>query len=233
MARPSPESSLPSPVGSPPREISRRQVLKCVAVAGAAVGLHQAWPWGANAAVIPASTTTAWETLSSAEGETLEAIVARLIPADDSGPGAREAGAVPFIDRALRGGLATARDAYAVGLVALDQHARSTRGAAFARLPAPQQDALLGDMEKNLVPGFPSGSAEFFELLRFHTILGTFSDPHYGGNADFIGWKMIGYPGIRLAVGPEEQRIEITLEPVRRSAYEFEMFEKASAAHGH
>ena len=50
----------------------------------------------------------------------------------------------------------------------------------------------------------------------------TFGDPAYGGNRDFIGWDLIGYPGPRRAVSAEEQAaLEAgTLEPLRRSAYE-------------
>ena len=35
----------------------------------------------------------------------------------------------------------------------------------------------------------------FFRLLRQHTIEGMFCDPMHGGNADLIGWQLIGYPG--------------------------------------
>ena len=41
-----------------------------------------------------------------------------------------------------------------------------------------------------------------------HTLEGTFGDPHYGGNQDFIGWDLIGYPGLRLAVTAEQQRMD-------------------------
>jgi gluconate 2-dehydrogenase gamma chain len=32
-------------------------------------------------------------------------------------------------------------------------------------------------------------------MLRQHTVEGMFSDPMHGGNADLIGWQLIGYPG--------------------------------------
>ena len=41
--------------------------------------------------------------------------------------------------------------------------------------------------------------------MREHTLQGMFSDPYYGGNADFIGWDMIGYPGVRLATTAAQQ----------------------------
>jgi hypothetical protein len=72
----------------------------------------------------------------------------------------------------------------------------------------------------------PSG---FFALVRTHTIQGTFCDPFYGGNANFAGWDLIGYPGVRTIVTPDEQRIGITLTPNHKSAYDYAMFTKASA----
>ena len=46
---------------------------------------------------------------------------------------------------------------------------------------------------------FPDAAA-FFNIVLSHTIQGTFCDPFYGGNANFAGWDLIGYPGVRLAV---------------------------------
>ena len=50
-------------------------------------------------------------------------------------------------------------------------------------------------------PASSPNAATFFTLVRSHTIQGTFCDPYYGGNADFVGWDLIGYPGLRMAVG--------------------------------
>jgi len=72
-----------------------------------------------------------------------------------NGPGAAEARAAHYIDRALTGPLRSSRDAYAAGgLAAIDAYAQSKRGAAFARLSAADQDAVLSDMEKNVATGF-------------------------------------------------------------------------------
>src|SRR5712692_3472423 len=60
------------------------------------------------------------ENLTAAEADLLEAIVARLIPADANGPGATEARAAHYIDRALAGPLSSSRRAYAVGLAAVN-----------------------------------------------------------------------------------------------------------------
>jgi gluconate 2-dehydrogenase gamma chain len=220
-----------------PREVSRRGLFKQVGAAGAAAmaGMPLA-PGLAQERAAPSATATAQlealETLTAAEADTLEAIVARLIPTDENGPGAAEARAAHYIDRALSGPLRSSREAYAAGLAAIDAYAQSKRGALFARLSAPDQDAVLTDMEKNVATGFVPDAATFFDLVRSHTIQGTFCDPYYGGNAHFVGWDLIGFPGLRMAVGEDEQRMKAP-NPVRKSAYEDAMFTMKGGAHGH
>ena len=152
--------------------------------------------------------------LSGAQAATLAAICARIIPTDAEGPGASEAGASLYIDRALAGWLAPSREAYVEGLAAIDAAARLRTGRAFADLPAREQDAILASVD----------DTPFFALVRTHTIQGTFCDPEYGGNANFVGWDLIGYPGIRLNVTAADQRMSQPPKPVRRSAYDYAMF---------
>jgi gluconate 2-dehydrogenase gamma chain len=174
----------------------------------------------------------ALESLTGLEADTLQAVVARLIPADENGPGAAEAGAAHYIDRALSGPLRGSHDAYAAGLTALDAYALSSKGATFVKLSADQQDAILMDLEKNVASGFFPDAATFFNLVRAHTIQGMFCDPYYGGNANFVGWDLIGYPGIRMAVSADEQGAKAP-EPVRKSAYADAMFTMKGGDHGH
>jgi gluconate 2-dehydrogenase gamma chain len=158
-------------------------------------------------------------TLSAAEAETLRAIVARLIPADENGPGALEARADRYIDRGLAGALKSSRAAYTAGLAGVNTQAQSLKGAAFSKLAPADQDAVLTNIEHT--------SAAFFNLVRTHTIQGTFSDPFYGGNANFAGWDMIGYPGARVVVSSNLQDIGKKPEPSRKSAYDYGMFSNA------
>jgi gluconate 2-dehydrogenase gamma chain len=216
---------------------SRRDLLRA-GLAGAAAAAAPAGTLASAEAVAavaqtPASVTAQarqhFETLSAAEADTLEAIVARLIPTDSNGPGAAEAGAAHYIDRALGGALASWRPAYAAGLAAVEAFARASKGAPFVRLSPADQDAVLTAMEHGAAPGFTPSSAAFFELLRNHTIQGTFCDPYYGGNANFAGWDLIGYPGVRTFVPAEQQRMGTAPAPNHKSAYDYEMFQKASA----
>jgi gluconate 2-dehydrogenase gamma chain len=122
--------------------------------------------------------------------------------------------------------LAPSREAYTAGLAAVDALARRTKNATFARLAPQEQDDILQEMESGHAAGFTPNSSKFFELVRTHTLEGTFCDPHYGGNAGFIGWDLIGYPGIRIVVTADHQRLGKSPRPLHRSAYDFERFVK-------
>jgi gluconate 2-dehydrogenase gamma chain len=217
--------------------LSRRALLRRIGVAGTAavVPVPVVTPAGHEheasqaAAQTAAPAREAYETLTAAESDVLEAVTARLIPTDGNGPGAAEARAAHYIDRALGGPLSGFRAAYAAGLAALDAYARSKKGAPFGQLAAADQDTLLADLQSGAATGFAGPPAIFFNLMRSHTIEGTFSDPYYGGNANFTGWDLIGYPGVRTTVNPSEQQMNAKITPNHRSAYDFAMFRKGGA----
>ena len=91
------------------RTVSRRHLFKQAAGAAAALSattpaLVTAQPVAAPAPPAPHLQTSrleALETLTAAEADTLEAIVARLIPSDANGPGATEARAAQVIGAAV------------------------------------------------------------------------------------------------------------------------------------
>jgi gluconate 2-dehydrogenase gamma chain len=194
---------------------SRRDMLKLAAAAPALAGVAQAQE-------APSARREALENLTAPEADILEAFCARLIPSDANGPGAKEARAAHYIDHALGGALTSSREAYRSGLMRLDSHARESQGAAFAALAPEAQDKVLAEVEKK--------DPSFFSLVQQHTIQGTFCDPYYGGNADYVGWNMISYPGVRLSVLQADQAMAAPPAPVRKSAYEFPMFGRRGAA---
>jgi gluconate 2-dehydrogenase gamma chain len=175
----------------------------------------------------------AFENLTAVEADLLEAMVDRLIPSDALGPGAREARAAHYIDRALGGALASSRQTYTSGLAALDRYAHASRGKGFLELSPTDKDSVLMDVEAGAAtPGiFAGSSAQFFTLVLNHTRQGTFGDPYYGGNANFVGWDLIGYPGVRTMVTAADQKSLESgqLKPNHKSAYDFEGFNKATA----
>lgn len=223
--------------------VSRRDLLKRAGLAGAAFTVpiapsvdDQARPASSTpppaSSARPAVTREPVENLTQQEADLLEAICARIIPSDHNGPGAREARAAHYIDRALGGALKASRETYRAGFAAFDRYCRSSRGAAFTELPDRDQDSVLIDMETGAATGFTGGSSAFFNMVRTHTLQGTFGDPYYGGNANFVGWDLIGYPGLRLNVSAEDQRLGARPAPTHRSAYDDPMFTKAQVSRG-
>jgi gluconate 2-dehydrogenase gamma chain len=202
--------------------IGRSEMMKRV---GIMVGLA-AWPasgwitWAAPVAKLKAPAFQGPVSLSRSQYELLDAICARLIPSGDGSPGAREAMAARYIDRALSGAVTSSRGAYETGLNALDGQAQASKQAPFVNLPPEDQDALLMALQDN------PATTPFFNLVRTHTIQGVFSDPYYGGNANFTGWDMIGYPGVRFSVGAELMEMGADHKPNHVSAYDSSMFEK-------
>jgi gluconate 2-dehydrogenase gamma chain len=220
-----------------PGALSRRDLLKRAGMATAALSVpipslgeaptEIAAQQGAASA--PAPRREPLESFTAAESDLLEAICARIIPTDANGPGAREARAAHYIDRALAGALSASRPAYTAGLASLDRYSRSSRGAPFTELSTRDQDSLLIDVETGAATGFAGGAGAFFAMVRSHTLQGTFGDPYYGGNANFVGWDLIAYPGIRTSVSQDDQRLGAKLAPNHKSAYDYDMFTKATA----
>jgi gluconate 2-dehydrogenase gamma chain len=215
---------------------SRRDLFKRATVAGAALTVPaapgtKAEHEQARPATVAASTVKREpvENLTAAEADLLEAICARIIPTDANGPGAREARAAHYIDRALGGALKESRETYRAGLAAFDAYCRSSRRAPFLELSERDQDSVLIDVETGAAAsgGFPASSGQFFAMVRTHTLQGTFGDPFYGGNKDFVGWDLLAYPGIRLNVTAEDQRLGARPAPTHKSAYDTPMFTKA------
>lgn len=151
------------------------------------------------------------------EANALDALVGRIVPGDERDPGAREAGVVTYIDRALGGPYAHWQLAYREGLRLLDAYAVATHGAKLHELPESAQDEVVRALEANEVTGFDGNDAsDFFGMVWAHTIEGMFSDPAYGGNRNAVGWKLIGFPGAQYGYSAEEMRYgaDLTAKPI-------------------
>jgi len=113
----------------------------------------------------------------------VEAVAAQIIPTTDT-PGAREAGVIYFIDRALATFDKDKQQTYRSGMAALDAKRAMMfrRSTSIAALDPEQQLALVKAIE-----GTP-----FFELIRLHSILGFFGSPSRGGNRNLAGWTLLG-----------------------------------------
>lgn len=220
-------------LGEQPTDPSRRNLLKGAGLAGAAAVGSVATPRliaadsnGANDNSAARAPREALEALTAGEAETLAAICDCLIPSDEHGPGAREARAVHYIDRSLASHNSAARHDYSVGLNAINEYARKTRGKSFSELVIDQQNSILLAVQANKISGFVPNGSGFFNMLRSHTIDGTFCDPYYGGNQDFVGWDMLRYPGIRLGVSEADVAAGANLSPTHQSAYDHSTYTK-------
>jgi gluconate 2-dehydrogenase gamma chain len=212
-----------------PVSMTRRSLLASAALLITTGGVNarvvtKVLPWKPNEAypVAPAG-PGGYLFFTPAEAATVDAIVDRLIPTDDLGAGARDAGVTVFIDRQLTGpyggheslymqgpfsatplpsqGLQsplTPRQQYRLGLAALASHCNTAfSGRGFAQLSADEQDTLLAAMEKGQVKLPDFDSRMLFTAIYSNTIEGYFADPAYGGNRDMVGWKLVGFPGVR------------------------------------
>ena len=171
-----------------PNQVNRRAFLATAGAAGAA--WLAADPDLLHAALAHARRTIAspppyqFAALTAAEAAGLEAIAMRILPSDET-PGAKEAGVIHFMDKALATYAAERKAPVLAGLADLDKRARARwpGSASFAALTAARQDELLKTREKS----------EFFKEIRDASVIGMFANPSYGGNQNQAGWKLLGF----------------------------------------
>lgn len=122
----------------------------------------------------------------------IAAIASQILPSDD-GPGAKEAGVIYFIDRALTSFDDDKQDVYRKGLREVERVRKRMFPSveSVASLSNEQQIALVRAIEKS----------DFFDVVRTHTVLGFLGNPSYGGNRGKVGWNYIGFED-RMAFEP-------------------------------
>ena len=231
-------------------DLSRRQLLSVGVLVGSTVALDRAQarsisgevPWQPDEANKPdIARPGPSQFLRPEEGEFIDAAVSRLIPKDDLGPGAKEAGVTTFIDRQLAGPYGKGADWYMQGpwahgtptqgyqsrrgpaelyraaIKAIDDYcAGKYGGKKFAALTPDQQDAVLKGVEGGDIKLKDVDGKTFFTLFLQNTTEGFFSDPIYGGNRDMAGWKLLGFPGARYDYRPyvKKHNQKLGLAPV-------------------
>jgi gluconate 2-dehydrogenase gamma chain len=181
-----------------------------------------------------------WRFFTPDEATTVEAIVDRLIPADELTPGGKDLGCAVFIDRQLagpyghHGGLymegpfqhgtkqqgmqsdVTPSEHYRRALAALNAHCQQAFGMKFAALSNSQKDDVIKGLEDNKLELGGDSGHDFFKQILNDTQTGFFADPVYGGNKDMASWKMIGFPGTRYDYREwvDRHNQPVTLAPV-------------------
>jgi gluconate 2-dehydrogenase gamma chain len=161
--------------------LSRRSLLQAIAAAMAAAAVPFDWAEieqaGRNAPVLTF--------LRAADAADVEAVAAQIVPTDDGSPGAREAGVIYFIDRALATFLSRLAGDYRVQLADFQRTFKERHAAiaSFASLTSARQIEYLKQVDQT----------PFFVTTRLLTLFGMFSRPEYGGNRNGAGWKLLGF----------------------------------------
>lgn len=242
----------------------RRRFLKALGVlsasSGAAVGLVPAEAADGSGPALPGATAATPETyayLTAPEVSFLEAALARLIPQDELGPGAKEAGVAVFIDRQLAGEFGTMareyrsgpwaegtpqqgyqsrltpREVYRGAIAETDERCVSLYGKNFAALEASEQEAVLKGLDEGTLALATAPARTFFALLWQNTQEGFFADPIHGGNRDKAGWRLVGFPGVAAVYTEqiEKHGVAYRVEPV--SIADLRQGRARVDAHGH
>lgn len=151
----------------------------------------------------------------------IETATARLIPDEGDGMGARGADVAVFIDRQLAGPYGhayrwymqgpwekgipgqgyqlrqTPGELYQTAIRDVDAWCRKNHGKGFIALSTDEQDDVLHGLESGDIKLAHVPSEAFFTMLWKNTVEGFLADPMYGGNRNFTGWKLVGFPGPR------------------------------------
>ncbi len=208
------------------QKLTRRQLLRAAVTSGTALiaswfGLQRAVA-SVDPAIPQPPSVRRFSWFTEDELAFVNAALARLIPADELGPGAREADVAFFIDQQLAGSFGRAESWYMQGpwrdgtpqqgyqlkltpaqlyrtaIPAIDQHCRrSYGGKVFAALGGDDQDKILHGLEQGKIELDGAPAKDFFSQFWSNVNEGFFADPMYGGNRDFAGWKLVGFPGPR------------------------------------
>ncbi|WP_454692630.1 gluconate 2-dehydrogenase subunit 3 family protein [Achromobacter aloeverae] len=159
-----------------------------------------------------------------AEWHFVNAACDRLIPRDETGPGALDTEVPIFIDRQLFGYFGhaaswymegpfepdaapdrgyqlslTPQQLYRLGIAETDLWCQRQHQKTFSELTADQQTTVLSGLEKKVITSSNVPLATFFHFLLQNTKEGFFADPAHGGNKGMQSWTMIGYPGARAS----------------------------------
>jgi gluconate 2-dehydrogenase gamma chain len=187
-------------------QTARREFLLRTGGAAAVALANAQWPAIVSAAqhaheAAKSSAATRFEVLTPEQARNVEAIAAQIIPSDDL-PGAREAGVVYFIDRALKTFAKDTVPVYQKGLAEANRLVSEKHPGvkSFADGTPAQQESVMAILAETLSPSpnaprrrrnAPGTSGDFMQTIWQHTVYGFLADPDAGGNRDYAGWKVI------------------------------------------
>lgn len=209
------DRSEPRLCGAPPPGVSRRSFLQAAATAAPGLWLGAAAAGcssrgGAASSPLPDDPGLDPDfRLTALQMSTLQAVVDRLMPADDE-PGALEAGAADYIANEWRSYyFAESREAAVGGLDAIDDLARRELGRPFAEASPEARDELLRSFQTGQQTIRGVNGQRMVEFFLSMTLEGFLGHPVYGGNRDEMGWRVFGVH----ACGPQPRRDTLHRRP--------------------
>ena len=234
---------------------SRRDFLKAVTALGAA-GLP-ALTGAASVQEAAKSDADAYGFFTATEAAFIEAALASLIPADELGPGAREAGVAHFIDRELAGAFGaharnyrqgpwpegtpeqgfqsplSPKQIYRAAIAETNRYCLARYGKPFDDVESQQREQVLMGLESGAIALDTVSAPLFFGMLWANTQEGFFADPLYGGNRDKVGWALVGFPGVAAAYINEIENHNVPYRVLPVSIGDIQQGHAPTDAHGH
>ena len=125
---------------------------------------------------------SSWLFFTDAEAACVMALCEQIIPADEHGGGATEAGVINYIDRQLVAVFDYDQVVYHQGISALQANCLELYGRRFESLGPDLQHTICTQLEES----------RFFRLLISHTMQGFYGPPRHGGNRNYMSYKMMG-----------------------------------------
>ena len=139
--------------------------------------------------------SSAWLFFTDAEADCIIALSEQIIPADEHGGGATEAGVIHYIDRQLVAVFDYDQVIYQRGIAALQATCLDLHGKRFEMLEPDKQQSICSDMEANALPAEAWTDLEqshFFNLVIRHSMQGFYGAPRHGGNRNYMSYRMMG-----------------------------------------
>jgi gluconate 2-dehydrogenase gamma chain len=130
-----------------------------------------------------------------AEATCVIALCEQIIPADEHGGGATEAGVIHYIDRQLIAVFDYDQLIYQRGIAALQATCLESEGFRFEQLESGRQLGILELLEAGKLPEAQwdeVGQQQFFRLVTAHTMQGFYGAPRHGGNKNYMSYQMMG-----------------------------------------
>lgn len=142
----------------------------------------------------PSSSTLPTRDAATAFVPVLVAIADRLVPSDETGPGAKEANVGAFFTRVFADQrLSTVHPLLKRGCAFVMKVAQSEQKMAFVDLDAAARDGIIGRLVDNQMRPDGFSGPQFVRIVMALTLEGLLGDPRHGGNEAGIGWKMVGF----------------------------------------